>query len=75
VNAALPEGETILMTAARTGQPDVVDMLLAHGADLNARENWFGETALIWACCREPCGAVRVLVAHGADVNARSNAL
>jgi ankyrin repeat protein len=75
VNAVLPEGETILMTAARTGQPDVVDMLLAHGADLNARENWFGETALIWASAENHAGAVRVLVRHGADVNARSNAL
>src|SRR6188474_1995297 len=45
-NVALPEGETIVMTAARTGQPEVIKLLLKAGADLNAQENWFGETAL-----------------------------
>ncbi len=37
-NAALPDGETALMTAARTGNADAVQVLLAHGADVNARE-------------------------------------
>src|SRR6476620_2145407 len=33
-NAALPEGETALMTAARAGNPDAVRALVAHGADV-----------------------------------------
>ena len=74
-NVALPEGETILMTAARTGQPEVVKALLKAGADLNARENWFGETALMWAAAENHPEAVRVLVEAGADVNARSKLL
>ena len=34
------EGETALMTAARTGIAAAVKTLLAHGADVNAKESW-----------------------------------
>ena len=37
------------MTAARTGIPAAVKTLLAHGADVNAKESWRGQTALMWA--------------------------
>ena len=33
------DGETVLMTAARTGNVEAVKVLLSHGADVNAREN------------------------------------
>ena len=36
-NAALTLGETILMTAARTGNADVVEQLLVSGANPNGR--------------------------------------
>ena len=62
--AVLPEGETVLMTAARTGRPEVVKALLAHGADLKARENWYGETALMWAAAENHVDAITVLVEH-----------
>ena len=32
-----PKGETVLMTAARAGNADVVRLLLARGADVNAK--------------------------------------
>ena len=32
-NSSLPEGETVLMAAAKTGNPDVVGLLLSGGAD------------------------------------------
>ena len=57
------------MTAARTGQPDLLRVLLDRGADLNAREKWYGETALIWAAAENHPDAVRVLLDRGADVN------
>ena len=41
-NRRLPEGETALMTAARTGDVADVEALLAHGADVNAREELEG---------------------------------
>ena len=55
VNAVLPEGETVLMTAARTGRAEVLAALLDAGAKLDAREKWYGETALHLGGGREPC--------------------
>ena len=60
------------MTAARTGNVDAVKLLIARGADVNAREQWFGETALMWAAAENHADAVRALAEAGADVNARS---
>jgi uncharacterized protein len=57
------------MTAARTGAPDALRALLEKGADVNARESWYGETALIWAAAQDHAEAVKVLLAKGADVN------
>ncbi len=65
VNAVLPEGETILMTAARTGRPEAVKLLLDAGAKVDAREQWYGESALHWAAAedhaeaRQPAGHAR----------------
>ena len=46
------EGQTALMLAARAGSVDVAELLVRHGADVNAREKWRGQTALIWAVGR-----------------------
>lgn len=62
-------GATLLMHAAAFGSPESVRMLLAGGADVNAR-NAFDATALLWAA-RDPA-KVALLLARGADVNARS---
>jgi len=64
--AASPEGETVLMTASRTGNLETMRMLLAHGADPNAQERWFGETALMWAASQNHADAVRMLLEAGA---------
>ena len=61
------------MTAARTGNLDAVNVLLAHGADVNANRHWQGQTALMWAVAEGHAGIMEVLIAHGADVHARSN--
>jgi len=66
------EGETVLMTAARAGSIDAVRLLAKRGANVNAREDWFGETALMWAAAENHADVVRTLVALGADINARS---
>ena len=72
-NAALPEGETALMTAARSGNVDAANALLAHGADINRKETWRGQTALMWAAAEGHPDVIRALLAHGADMHARSN--
>lgn len=67
--------DAILMTAARTGNAEIVTMLLARGANANARESSLGETALMWAAAENHPEAVRALIEHGADPNARSDKL
>src|SRR5262249_14677060 len=68
-NTSLPEGETALMTAARTGRIDAVRLLLAHGADVNARDSRRGQTALMWAAAQNNTEVIRTLIAAGADVH------
>ena len=46
-NVARENGETPLMTAARLGRVDVLERLLAKGAAVNARDQKFGQTALM----------------------------
>ena len=70
---ALPGGETLLMTGARTGEPETVRTLLAHGADPNLREMTGGQTALMWAAAYNNAAAIRVLAEHGADVTAKTD--
>jgi ankyrin repeat protein len=47
-------------------------LLLARGADPNAVERKFGETALMWAAGHDNAEAIRVLVAGGAKPDAHS---
>ncbi len=74
-NAALPEGETALMTAARTGSAASIKVLASHGANVNVHENWMGESALSWAAAENHTDAVKALIELGADVNAKSKVL
>ena len=71
-NTASPEGETALMTAARTGVPGAITALLARGADVNAKESTRGQTALMWAAGEGHAAAIKTLIAGGADINLRS---
>jgi len=71
-DAALSDGRTLLMLAARTGSADSVKLLVAHGGAVNAVESRTGTTALMWAAGENRAAAMHALVAAGADVNARS---
>jgi len=68
-----PHGETPLMFAARSGNLDAIKTLVAHKADLNAKEKLRGTTALMWAAEQGHAGAVKLLLASGADYKAASN--
>lgn len=61
---------TPLMYAALCGTPDVIRVLVNHGARVNA-PNRFGATALMWAATSRTEN-VKTLLALGADVNAQT---
>jgi ankyrin repeat protein len=72
-NELYREGETVLHTAARTGEPDTVAVLLDAGAAIDAREEWHGQTPLMWATAQGHAALLPLLLQRGADVNALSN--
>ena len=62
------------MTAVLAGHTAVVKLLLAHGADIDAKELSKGQTALMWAIAQGHRDIVQLLIQSGADVRARSQA-
>ena len=60
------------MVAARSGVPDAVALLLAHGAEVDAHDGWYGETPLMLAVNQNYSDVAKILIDHGADVNATS---
>jgi ankyrin repeat protein len=74
-DAAGPEGETPLMLASRSGNVAAVKLLLEAGAAVGAKEQWHGQTALMWAAAENHGAVVTALAARGAEVNGRSNVL
>jgi ankyrin repeat protein len=72
ISAYSQDGWTPLHLAGFFGQPGVVEILLAQGADVAARSrNPMQNTALHAATAGRSKNAVRVLLEHGAVVNAR----
>jgi ankyrin repeat protein len=70
-------GRSALMVAALGDHIDIVKMLVAAGADVNARnkvaEPELGRTPLIYAVSGGDIEIVKYLVAHGADVNGKDD--
>lgn len=72
-NLAASNGDTPLITAARVGFTDAVELLLARGAKVNVG-NRMGETPLIVAVQQRQLPAVKLLLAKGADPDKRDTA-
>src|SRR6266516_4721267 len=72
-NGVVRAGETPLMLAARSGNTDAVKGLLSAGVQVDAKETWNGQTALMWAAAAGHGPVVQVLIDHRANVHARSN--
>ena len=60
-------GQTPLQFAAQAGDPALAQLLLDHGADLQAHRGWKGWTPLHWAAYRGRAAVVELLLARGAD--------
>ena len=56
-----------------TDSAPAAEVLLAHGAKVNARDD-SGRTPLHWAALNGYCEVARVLIKHGADMKARTAA-
>ena len=69
INAKGGFGETVLTSAARYFDVDVVYFLLDNGADINVADN-FGGTVLLYLASQGNVEAVKSLIEKGADVNA-----
>lgn len=65
-------GEPPLLTCARSGRLEAAEHLLGHGADVNASDNWKGQTALMWAAAENHSAMVELLLERGGDVQASS---
>jgi ankyrin repeat protein len=65
-------GWTVLMSVAREGHTEIAQLLLAHGADPNAK-GFTGETALTIAAEHGHVEIVKILLVSGADMNAKTN--
>jgi ankyrin repeat protein len=71
-NAALLNGETVLMTCARAGDAGSVKALIARGAEVNAKEHEHQQTALMWAAAERHPDVVAALLQAHADIRVRS---
>lgn len=75
VNERNSSGRTPLMCGAELGNLEIVKALIVAGADINARNEFNGETALLIAVRKNPSSPERVdivkaLIDAGANVNA-----
>ena len=61
------DGRTPLHYAVQLGHKEIVELLIANDADVNAK-NKYGETPLLSAATK---GIAELLIAKGADVNAK----
>jgi len=61
-----------LHAAADRHNKEIVELLLAKGAKVNAKGGFFQETPLHVAADRYQLAIAEVLIAHGADVNAKN---
>lgn len=68
------DGETALMQAIKTGELPAVQLLINAGANVNAKETFHNQTALMWAAAasKNADEMVKLLVSKGADVKPRA---
>ena len=70
INATDSQGTTALMFAAQRGFVQIVDLLIAAGADLDLHRRQYGTTALMFAAAANRIDVCDRLLANGADLDA-----
>lgn len=71
INTPDSKGYSALIIAAYNNQPEIVNLLLENGANVNAADA-AGNTALMGACFKGFPEIAEILVQSGADVNQRN---
>lgn len=81
-NAGKTPGRTAIMWAAFRGRKELVKLLIDHGAEINAKDDWKGNmtrpegtegwTPLIFAADSDHEEVVKILIEQGADVNVKT---
>ncbi|MFZ9583840.1 MAG: ankyrin repeat domain-containing protein [Pseudohongiellaceae bacterium] len=66
------DDQTALMVLARTSNVAAARLLLGRGADVNAVEQWRGQTALMWAAAQQQPAMLQLLIDSGAKLDERS---
>jgi Ankyrin repeats (3 copies)/Ankyrin repeat len=66
VDAKFRYDRTALSFAADRGNVEIVTLLLERGADVNAKDTFYGVTPLVWAANNGHAGVARLLLARGA---------
>jgi ankyrin repeat protein len=66
------EGESILCTASRFRNIEIIKHLIENGADVNFKNKTFGFTPLMKASNSANLDGIKILLENGADVNAKS---
>jgi ankyrin repeat protein len=67
INTYDSNGWTPLMTACQHGTPEIVSLLISHGASIDSKNNRH-ETPLMIACTHGNTNIVRVLLENGASI-------
>lgn len=65
-------GGSVLHFASQLGSPEIVQVLLDFGADVNAVDD-INETPLHWVAHKGPIENMKLLIDAGANINARSS--
>ncbi|HMV41400.1 MAG TPA: ankyrin repeat domain-containing protein [Leptospiraceae bacterium] len=81
-NSGRTPGRTPIMWAAARGKKELVKLLIDHGAEVNAKDDWKGNmtkpdgtegwTALLFAADSDHEEVVKILIEKGADVNIKT---
>src|SRR5690606_8453424 len=63
------DNQTALMLASALGLLEIAELLIEHGADVNAVETFRNQNALMWAAGENHPALVDLLLANGADAD------
>lgn len=60
-----------LVKGAKEGKSQVVELLLAKGANVNAKDSEYGSTALMWAAHNGHAETLKILIRNGATIDGK----